>query len=105
MLGCRELPALVRHRVVMSRVVGLREDGRYCRLAGVRREHRAPARIECAEDRSRCKATFQGVEALLFHWTPVPRGVRTTQARERGRDVGVALDKAAVVVAQPDELA
>ena len=35
----------------------------------------------------------------------MPGGVRTTQQRERDRNVGVAINEAAIVVAQPDEAA
>ena len=105
LLSCRELAALVGHRVVMALVVRLREDSLDRRLAGVCREHTAAARIKSAKDRGRRQATFQGFEALLLCCPPAPRSVRTTQPGERGCNLGVALDKATVVVAQTDELA
>ena len=108
---CRELAALVGHNVVITFVVGLRRCVRIVEMVvslasdAVRRKQSALARVEVAKDRGRRQAVLKGVEALLFDRAPVPGCVRTTQPGEWGRDSGVAIDEAAVVVAQPDKLA
>ena len=105
LLGRCELAALVGHRMVVSLVVRLRENGRDRHLAGVGREHGAPGRVEGAEDGCRGQAVLQCVKALLLSRPPVPGGVRPAQPGERGSDTRVSLDEAAVVIAQPDKLA
>ena len=46
------------NRVVMTLVVGLREHGRDGDLTGIGSDHRATARVESAEHRSRRQALF-----------------------------------------------
>jgi hypothetical protein len=98
-----EFAALIRDGVVMAVVVGLGEDRRERHLAGVGREDRAAARVEGPKDGGRGEAVLQAVKTPLLLRTPLPRGEWAAQARERGGDVGILIDKATVVVAQPDE--
>ena len=100
-----ELAAFVGDRMLMAFVIGLRENGGDCRLAGVGSQHGSPAGVESAQDWGRRQATLQLVEALLLRGAPLPGSVRTTQPCERGRNVGIPVHEAAVVVTQADELA
>ena len=58
LLSVGQLTALVSNRVVMTLVVGLREHGRDGDLTGIGSDHRATARVESAEHRSRRQALF-----------------------------------------------
>jgi hypothetical protein len=99
LLRSRELAALVRDGVVMAVVIRLGKDRRDRCLAGVCREDRTSARVEGPEDRGRCEAVLQAVETPLLLHPPLPWCVRAAQARERGGNVCVLVDEAAVVVA------
>ena len=68
-LRSRLLAALVGRRVVMTVVVGLGQDRRNGHLAGVGRDHGAPARVRGAKNRGVRRASLQRVEDLLlgFH--------------------------------------
>ncbi len=56
-----------------------------------------------SKDRGRGEAVLQAVKTQLLLRTPLPQCEWAAQAREKGCNVGIHIDKAAVVVAQPDE--
>ena len=60
----RQLAALVCLRMLMTLIVGLREDGRgrHREAAGVRREHRSPAGVKGTQHRRRGEGLLQGLK-------------------------------------------
>ena len=96
----RQLAALVCLRMLMTLIVGLREDGRgrHREAAGVRREHRSPAGVKGTQHRRRGEGLLQSLKTSLCLGVPHEAGRWATQRGQWGGDLGIPLDEPAIVV-------
>ena len=88
----------------MAVIIRLCEHGRDGQLASIGRDDEAARRVEGAEDGGHRQALLQPVKALLFGVAQVPWGVRAPLQCQWDSNISVAVDEAAVVVAQPHEV-
>ena len=79
LLGCPQLAALVRHRMVMAVVIRLDEHCQDGHLASIGGDDGAAPRVEGAEDGCSRQALLQCVKARLLGGAPVPGRMRATQ--------------------------
>ena len=101
----RQLAALIGHRVLLAVIIGLRQDSRHGKAAGVCCQHRSATRIEGSQHWCGGEGHFQRVETRLRRGRPYETSCRAPECRQRCSDLSVPFNETTIVIGKSRETA